>query len=265
MESRPQVVSLAAAQFMARPGRLTEAVDAHVRFARAAAGLGAQALIFPELSLTGYSRALGRQDALRVTDPVLDPLAEISWKLGITLVVGAPVAGRDRLLIASLCFRPDGRVLTYTKSLLHPGEEGTFESGHGGALLDVEGTPVGLAICAEINHAAHVGDAVARGAAVYAASCFLTPRGHQADCRTLQGYAALHGVVVVMANYAGASGGFESAGGSAIWDDTGGLAARAPPQGEYLVVAARESGGWSGQCVALDDAAVPIRAGGHSY
>ena len=265
MESRPQVASLAAAQLEARPGRLSEAVEAHVRFARAAALLGAKALVFPELSLTGYSRALGLHDALRVTDPVLDPLAEIAWKLGITLVVGAPIPGKDRLMIASLCFRPDGRVLTYTKSLLHPGEEGTFEPGHGGALLNVDGTRVALAICAEINHASHVGDAVARGAAVYAASCFFTPRGYQADCRRLQGYAALHGVVVVMANYTGASGGFQSAGGSAIWDDTGGLAARAPPVGEWLVVAARENGRWGGQCVALDDAAGPIRASGHSY
>ena len=246
---------LAAAQLEARPGRLSEAVEAHVRFARAAAELGAKLLVFPELSLTGYSRALTREHALRVTDSWLDPLAEVSWKLGITLVIGAPIAGTDRLMIASFCLRPDGRVLTYTKRHLHQGEEGAFEAGYGGALLGVSGTQVGLAICAEINHASHVADAVALGAAVYAASCFLTPAGYSADCRTLQGYAALHGVVVVMANYTGVCGGFESAGGSAIWDDTGGLAARAPAKGEYLLMAARENHGWVGQCVPLDDVA----------
>jgi predicted amidohydrolase len=184
------MVSLAAAQLEPRPGRLGEAVEAHVRFARAAAELGAQLLVFPEFSLTGYDRALTREHALRVTDSWLDPLAEVSWKLGITLVIGAPIAGTDRLMIASFCFRPDGRVLTYTKRHLHHGEERTFEPGDGGALLDVDGTHVGLAICAEINHASHVADAVAHGAAVYAASCFLTPAGYSADCRTLQGYAA---------------------------------------------------------------------------
>jgi predicted amidohydrolase len=249
-----EVASLAAAQLEARPGRPSEAVEAHVRCARAAARLGAEVVIFPELSLTGYSRWLARDDALHSTDSRLEPLAEISRKLGITLVVGAPIVGIDRLMIASFCFRPDGRVLTYTKRLLHDGEERTFEAGHGGALLDVNGTQVGLAICAEINHASHVGAAVADGAAVYAASCFLTAGGYLAGCGALQGYAASHGVVVVMANYTGACCGFESAGGSAIWDDRGAVAVRAPTEGEHLVMAVRDNGPWVGHCVPLDDA-----------
>lgn len=242
-------MSLAAAQLRARPGRLSEAVDAHVRFAKAAAGVGAKMLVFPELSLTGYSRALTREDALDAADPALQPLVEASRSAGIALMVGAPIAGSNRLQIANFCFRPDGRVVTYTKKHLHDGEQETFEAGHGGALVDVDGARVSIAICAEINHPSHIAAAVADGASVYAASCFLTPRGYPADCRTLEGYSRLHRVVTVMANFTGVSGEFESAGGSAIWDETGTLVARAPDSGEFLLAATNEDGRWSGRLV----------------
>jgi predicted amidohydrolase len=245
------MISFAAAQVEARPGRLRDAVEAHVQCAVAAAGLGARLLVFPELSLTSYDRALTPADALDITDFVLRPLAVVARKLGITLVVGAPAVGVKRLMIASLCFFHDGRVATYTKKHLHQGEEGAFEAGDGGALLDVDETQVGLAICAEINQPAHVAEAVARGAGLYAASCFFTPRGYSNDCRMLQGHAASHRVAVAMANYTGPSGGFESAGGSAIWDNTGALVAQAPADGEYLVVATAENDGLIGRCVRL--------------
>jgi predicted amidohydrolase len=235
----------------ARPGRLSDAVEAHVHCAAAAARLDARVLIFPELSLTGYDRALTRADALEIRDTRLRPLADVARRFAITLVVGGPTVGAKGLMIASLLFCPDGRVATYTKSHLHRGEERLFEAGNGGALLDIDGIKVGLAICAETSHASHVAEAVARGATVYAASCFFTPSGYRDDCQVLQGYAASHRVGVVMANYTGASGGFESAGGSAIWDNTGALVVKAPARGEHLVAAAYENDGWVGRCIAL--------------
>ena len=108
-------MSLAAAQVEARPGRLSEAVEAHVCFAKAAAGAGAKVLIFLELSLTGYSRTLGREHALDFAEPALRPLAEVSRELGIALVVGAPVSAAKGLMIASLCFRPGREGVTYIK------------------------------------------------------------------------------------------------------------------------------------------------------
>lgn len=166
-------------------------------------------------------------------------------------MIGAQLAAAQGLMFAGLCFHPDSRVVAYTKKHLHDGEERTFVAGDAGPHLDIDGTQVGLAICAEINHASHIRDAVARGAAVYGASSFFTPSGHSDDSRTLLGYAESNRVVVVMANYTGASGGPESAGGSAIGDDTGTLLALAPPAGEYLLTAAQENSRWIARCVAL--------------
>lgn len=244
-------MSLAVAQVEARPGSLAESVAAHVRMAGAAADNRAELVIFPELSLTGYSRALTREDAIDIGAPALQPLADVARARGITIVAGTPVASNAGLLISSVAWCSDGRIATYIKQHLHEGEERTFVAGNGGNLLAIGGRKVGLAICAEINNASHMARTIERGAEVYAASCFLTPSGYDADCRRLRECATVHGVVVLMANFAGPSGGFESAGGSSIWDGTGRLLAAAPSAGQYLVLAERQNGRWSGHLVAV--------------
>lgn len=214
--------------------------------ANMAADRGAELVLFPELSLTGYSRELTHNDALDPRHVALEPLAHVSRTRGIAIVAGSPLASAAGLLISSISFFPDGQTARYSKQHLHAGEEVTFVAGHGGPLLAIGDRTVGLAICAEINHPSHIEKTVERGADVYAASCFLTPAGYEVDCQRLQAYAKRHGVVVLMANSSGPCGGFESAGGSAIWDDAGKLLAVAPAVGEYLVIATRNRSGWVG-------------------
>ena len=58
-------------------------------------------------------------------------------------------------------------------------------------------------------------------------------------------------MVVLMANYAARSGGFSTAGRSAIWDENGDVAAQAPGVGDALLLAHREGGVMRGKLVAL--------------
>src|SRR4051812_26553095 len=111
-------VGIAVAQIEACPGRLSEAVAAHVRMAEAAVERGAKLLIFPELSLTGYSHALTHEDAIDVDASSLHSLVDISRRRGLTIVAGAPLASSEGLQIASFCFLPEGRIATYTKQHL---------------------------------------------------------------------------------------------------------------------------------------------------
>lgn len=242
------VPNLAAAQIEARPRRLAESVEAHLRAASAAAGAGAELVVFPELSLTSYDVSLRPADALAPDDPALAPLRALARERGIVLVAGAPLASPDGLLIGSLVFGDDGAIGTYTKRYLHHSETPTFAPGSGGPLLHVAGTSIGLAICAEVNHPAHVVDTVAGGARVYASSCFLSPGGYGKDFNRLQSCASVHGVVALMANFAD-SAALESAGKSAIWDEEGTLLAAAPERGEWLVLATRNGAGWTGRAV----------------
>lgn len=51
------------------------------------------------------------------------------------------------------------------------------------------------------------------------------------------------------ANYGGSTGGLESAGKSAVWDERGALVARAPARGDALVIARYAAGRWRGEVV----------------
>ena len=240
-----QARAFAAAQVVARPGRMGESIEAHRRLAERAADEGASLVIFPELSLTGYRDSLVVGDAIDPRDAVLEPLAELAQRRAITIVAGAPLERGRGLMIGSITFGADGTRGTYSKRYLHESETRVFTPGDGGPLLSVGGTPVGLAICAEVNHPAHFPDTIASGARVYAASSFLSPRGYEKDFLRLTTCTQIMRVPALMANFAD-SPELESAGGTAAWDDEGRLLAAAPRTGECVVVAQRDRYSWRG-------------------
>ena len=224
---------------------LAENVEAHVRLASIAADHGAQLVVFPELSLTGYSRGLTSRDANAAGGQPLTPLQEVADARDVVVQVGVPVVSAKGLHIGTLSFRPRQAVTTYLKQHLHAGEESAFLPGNGGAQLQLGKDRIACAICADVTHPEHVAAAVLEGATVYAASCFLTEAGHEVDTELLEGYARGHQVVVLMANYGCPVGGWSSAGKSAIWSADGSLLACAPAAGEAVVVAAAAPDGWA--------------------
>lgn len=248
MERIAMTTSLAAAQIEARPGRVTDSLDAHRFLAGLAADSGAAFVIFPELSLTGYSAALTLRDAIEPAASALDPLADLARQRRITIVLGAPLASARGLMIGSITFGADGSRETYTKRYLHESETPVFAAGTGGPLLRVAGTSIGLAICAEVNHPDHFPDTIASGARVYAASSFLSPRGYEKDFLRLTTCTQTLRVPALMANFAD-SPELGSAGGTAAWDADGRLLAAAPRAGECLVIAEGEGDRWRGRVV----------------
>lgn len=241
---------VAAAQTVVAKGDIAANVARHVALAEQAAHAGARLVLFPELSLTGYEPALAAQLALSPDDVRLAPLRDVATRDGIVIVAGAPLAHPGgQPLIAALTFYPDGAVDTYAKQYLHAGEETAFAAGHGGATLDIAGNRVALAVCAEIAHAGHAAAAARAGAQLYAASVLVSVNGYAADAALLQGYAATHGMPVLMANHGGVTGGWDSAGRSALWDERGGLVVAAAGGGECLLVARCDEGRWSGRIV----------------
>lgn len=239
---------VAAAQTVVARGDIAANVARHVALARRAAAEGARLVLFPELSLSGYEPTLAAQLALLPGDARLAPLRDVAAREGIVLVVGAPLANvGGKPLIAALTCTPQGALHVYTKQYLHPGEETAFAPGTGGAALEVDGSRVALAVCAEIAHARHAAAAAEGGARLYAASVLVSVSGYAADAALLQGYAARHRMPVLMANHGGVTGGWESAGRSALWDERGELVVAAAGGGECLLVARCDAAGWSGQ------------------
>lgn len=241
----------AAAQSISIAGDVRANLVRHQRFMQVAAEQNVQLLVFPELSLTGYERGLAADLAILPEDTVLQPLRDLARELGLTAVVGMPIrlSADAPVLIGALVLGADGSLGVYSKQHLHPGEESAFAPGHGGSMLESGQDHIALAVCADFSHASHAAAAAERGATLYAAGVLITEAGYVADTELLHGYARQHSMTVLMANHGGTTGGWASAGRSAIWGPDGALIAAAPGQGELLVIARRDATGWVGQIV----------------
>lgn len=246
-------LTLAAAQTTSVAGDVPANIQRHLAFMQAAAEHGVQLLVFPELSLTGYEPTLAAGLAIAPEDALLAPLRDMAQALRLTAVVGMPIrlAPQTGVLIGALVLGADGSLAVYTKQHLHPGEDAAFIAGQGGAALEYGGNRIALAVCADFSHASHPRQAAEAGANVYAAGVLISEGGYATDSALLQGYAVEHGLLVLMANHGGPSGGWACAGRSAIWAADGGLLAAAPGLGDALVIARRDGGHWSGHVVAL--------------
>jgi predicted amidohydrolase len=247
---------IAAAQSVSIAGDLAANIVWHQRFMQVAAEQGVQLLVFPELSLTGYERGLAAELAIAPDARVLQPLRDLAREVGVTAVVGMPIrlSEDSPVLIGALVLGADGSLGIYSKQHLHPGEEVAFAPGTGGPTLTVGADTVALAVCADFSHPSHAAAAAQQGAGLYAAGVLITENGYAPDTALLQGYASHHSMAVLMANHGGATGGWESAGRSAIWASDGSLIAAAPGTGNLMVVARRDADGWQGQIVTVEEA-----------
>jgi predicted amidohydrolase len=253
---------IAAAQSKSVPGDISQNVARHLRFAAIAAENGVRLLVFPELSLTGYEPAIARRNAVRPNASCLDPLRRLAQEADLTMVVGAPVLNeKDELHIGAFAIRPDGSEFTYTKQYLHAGEEKVFAPGEGGPVLEIEDAQVALAICADTTHAQHPASAAARGANVYAAGVLITEKGYATDTALLRRYAAEHKMAVLMANHSGVTGGWVSAGKSAVWSEDGRLVAASPGTEESLVICRKQDNRWDGAVLPVPS--VPTAVANH--
>lgn len=243
--------TIAAAQSFSVAGDLAANIARHLRFMAVAAEQGVELLVFPELSLTGYEGQMAADLAIDPQGTVLHPLRDCARELGLTAVVGMPIRHEDsaQVLIGALTLAGDGSLKVYSKQHLHSGEELFYASGDGGSTLRIASDTVALAVCADFSHASHAAAAAEVGADLYAAGVLIGEKGYGVDSAILQGYAQNHSMAVLMANHAGLTGGWQSAGRSAVWSENGTLVAAAPGPGELLVVARRDAGEWQGRVV----------------
>ncbi len=240
---------MAVAQTASVRGDVEGNVATHMRFVEAAAKHGARLIVFPELSITGYEPDIAATHTLTPEDPRLKLLRDAAKKYTMTIVAGAPYRSPKDLHIAAFVIQPDG-ARVYTKHHLHSGEERFFVAGTMGLQIGLDGERVSFAVCADTTHPTHAEAAARAGATVYAAGVFITPTGIEADSTQLMGYAKKHRMVVLMANYAAPSGGFPTAGKSAIWDERGEMVVQAQGVGEALLLAHREGSALRGEMVA---------------
>lgn len=244
---------IAAAQSVSLPGNISANLDTHCAFIRAASVAAVDLLLFPELSLTGYELDSLGSCALKVDDGVLAPVRELACSKSMTVIVGAPLENRTpRPYIAAFIFFPDGRMDVYCKTHLHSGEQAFATAGEGVARCHaLNGELFSLAICADTAHEVHAKRAATAGASLYLASVLVSESGYSADAGLMNSYAARCGFAVLMANHGGPSGGYVSAGKSAVWAPGGELIIAAAGSGSQLVIAQKTERMWSGELIKI--------------
>ena len=228
-------MKLALAQTKPATGQVPANLVAHTQFILRAVAQGADAIIFPELSLTGYEPTRATSLALELTDACVKGLQELSNHHAITIVVGAPLKTSAGIIISLLIFQPGQSVRVYGKQYLHPDEEPWFVSGTNLSPIVIRGCRVGLAICYELSVEEHFNRMIPSKPDVYVASVAKFRNGIAPSYNRLATLARA-GVYSLFVNAVGAADNGVCAGGSAVWNREGKVLASLDDTHEGLLI-----------------------------
>jgi predicted amidohydrolase len=236
---------LAAAQTKPKRGDIDTNLLDHYRLVKLASTNGAQLIIFPELSITGYEREDAARLAFVENDTRLDHLKKLASENNITIIAGAPIRIQSDLFLGEFCIAPNDSVSIYTKQFLHTGEEVYYQPSFDyNPMLEIGNERISCAICADIDNPLHPENASKNNSSTYIASIFFSPNGIPQAHQSLQSYASQYQMNVLMANFGGDSYGSSSGGRSAFWDNKGELIAQMEDSSSGLLLVDQQNNGW---------------------
>ena len=233
---------ICAAQLAAVRGDIAANVGRHLAVVELAASQGADLVLFPELSLTGYEPTLARELATDADDVRLDAFQAQADARRIIIGVGLPTRSKSGPQVSLIVFRPLERRLTYSKQRLHADELSWFSSGDEQLVIDARGHRLAPAICFESLQPEHAAAVAELGADTYLASVAKPHRSVVVAHQHYPSIARRHSMVVLMANGVGPCDDFVAAGRSAAWTERGRVAAELSDHDEGLVVIDTTSG-----------------------
>ena len=216
-------------------GDIRRNIASHKAWINLAADHRAEAIIFPELSLTGYEPELAKKLAMAADDPRLDDFQDISEKRKITIGVGVPIGNSRGINISILLFQPNSKRSIYSKKYLHRDEEPFFVPSDGGRPLPGI-NKAAFAICYELSVPEHSAEAFNNGAEIYIVSVAKSVQGLESAIPTLAGIATRYNMTVLMSNCVGPCEGFQSAGRSSVWNPEGTLLRQLNDTSEGLLI-----------------------------
>jgi predicted amidohydrolase len=202
-------------------GDIARNIVRHKECVDRAASDGANIIMFPELSITGYEPVLAQELATVADDPRFDDFQEIADTRDITIGIGAPTKHDAGIYISTVVFRPHAARDTYSKTYIHADEESFFVSGRSSIGMIGPASDIALAICYELSIPDHSAAAFKNGAKMYIASVAKTAAGVEKAITTLSEIAAKYSMMVLMSNCAGPCHDFEAAGKTSVWNNKG--------------------------------------------
>jgi predicted amidohydrolase len=195
----------------------------HLRMIDLAYSAGADTVLFPELSLTGYEPTFAKELAVVPDDNRLTPLQTLSDTHRLTIGVGSPVKTESGITISLLLFHPGKERGLYSKQFLHPDEEPFFVSRQNKTILLNHQSHVALAICYELAVPAHAEMAYQAGAGIYLTSVAKSAQSVDKAAERLSQVAKEYAMTVGMVNCLGVNDGMDCGGRSSVWNRRGEL------------------------------------------
>ncbi len=202
-------------------GNVSANIEAHKKIIGLALTLNAEAVFFPELSLTGYEPELAKKLATNQNDNRLKIFQEISDKNKIIIGLGLPTVTASKIRISMVIFEANKPRQTYSKQQLHSDEFPYFENGVGQVIIKTKDKNIAPAICYESLQPTHSDNAFNLGADIYLASVAKPANGIQKAFDHYPKVAKQYGMPVLMANCVGFCDNFLSVGNSAAWTKDG--------------------------------------------
>jgi len=228
-------MKLIAAQIRSTPGDIEKNIARHLDVIHLAARQGANLLLFPELSVTGYEPRLAEALAVQPSDGRFDEFQVLCDRYGMLIAVGAPTKGLQGTEISMIAFQPGLERTAYSKQQLHADELPFFTPGTKGCVLEHANVILAPAICFESLQSSHAEQAAESGAQVYLASVAKSERGVKSGYSHYPMIARKLSMTVLMANCVGAADDYIGAGQSAVWNRDGELVCSLDATQEALV------------------------------
>jgi len=234
------IYTVALAQVNPACGDLEVNVKMHVAQAEQALETGADLIVFPELSLTGYTLKDQTLDIMRPADcPEFARLRELSRHIAIC--AGFVEQGEDGVPYNSAFFMDAGEVRHVHRKMYLP-THGMFEElkflGRGRQLsvFDTRFGRTGIVICRDLFHPLEVSTMAALGVELLLAPSAMPARGFGGEELAIEQTVGLAlgsastflGMFVVYVNRVGFDDGLGFYGGSALSDPVGGITVSAP-------------------------------------
>lgn len=217
-------------------GTIAANIEAHKRFIELALTCNAEAIFFPELSLTGYEPELAKELATNQNDNRLNIFQQICDKNEIMIGLGLPTISENKIRISMVIFEANKPRKTYSKQQLHSDEFPYFENGVEQVIIKTKDANIAPAICYESLQTSHVETAFKLGADVYLASVAKPAKGIEKAFEHYPTIAKQYAMPVLMANCVGFCDNFLSVGQSAVWTKEGKLAGQLDNQEEGILV-----------------------------
>lgn len=231
-----QSVKLAVAQIHPVKGDIAANIVVHMRLIEQATAQSANALFFPELSLTGYEPELANALVTTPDDPRLNVFQNLSDAHSLTIGVGLPIRTDAGVQIGMVIFQPDQPRQTYGKQQLHADELPYFVPGDSQIMIRIDGQIIAPAICYESLQPIHAQNAHESGATIYVASVAKSQAGVDKAMAHYPAIARRYGMPVLMVNCVGYCDNFLSAGQSGAWNSRGELMGQLGREEEGVLV-----------------------------